>query len=96
MGHEVSHTAVCKILKEMDYRLQANKKTLEGSHRVDRDAQFEYINKQAKSFIRSKQPVISVDTKKKELVGNFRNNGRDGAAKVTRKRLTFTTSSIPS
>ena len=77
MGHEVSHTAVCKILKEMDYRLQANKKTLEGSHHVDRDAQFEYINKQAKSFIRSKQPVISVDTKKKELVGNFRNNGRE-------------------
>jgi hypothetical protein len=62
MGHEVSHTAVCKILKEMDYRLQANKKTLEGSHHVDRDAQFEYINKQAKSFIRSMQPVISVDT----------------------------------
>src|ERR1700756_5945135 len=49
-GHEVSHTAVCKLLKEMDYRLQANKKTLEGSNHIDRDAQFEYINKQARSF----------------------------------------------
>ena len=77
IGHDVSHNVVCKILKEMDYRLQANKKTLEGSTHVDRDAQFEYINKQANSFIRTKQPVISVDTKKKELVGNFCNNGRE-------------------
>src|SRR5262245_4908362 len=58
LGHDVSHTAVCKLLKEMDYRLQANKKTLEGANHIDRDAQFEYINKQAKSFIKSKQPVI--------------------------------------
>jgi hypothetical protein len=50
--HDVSHTAVCKLLKEMDYRLQANKKTLEGANHIDRDAQFEYINKRAKSFIR--------------------------------------------
>src|SRR5215510_11474128 len=77
LGHDVSHTAVCKLLKEMDYRLQANKKTLEGANHIDRDAQFEYINKQAKSFIKSKQPVISVDTKKKEMVGTFRNNGRE-------------------
>lgn len=77
LGHDVSHTAVCKLLKDMDYRLQANKKTLEGSNHIDRDAQFEYINKQARSFIRAGQPVISVDTKKKELVGNFRNNGRE-------------------
>src|ERR1700758_4368898 len=77
LGHDVSHTAVCKLLKDMDYRLQANKKTLEGSNHIDRDAQFEYINKQAKSFIRAGHPVISVDTKKKELVGNFRNNGRE-------------------
>ena len=77
LGHDVSHTAVCKLLKEMDYRLQANKKTLEGSNHIDRDAQFEYINKQAKSFIKSKQPVVSVDTKKKEMVGTFRNNGRE-------------------
>jgi len=77
LGHDVSHTAVCKLLKGMDYRLQANKKTLEGSNHIDRDAQFEYINKQARSFVRAGQPVISVDTKKKELVGNFRNNGRE-------------------
>src|SRR6516165_2576061 len=51
--------------------------TLEGSNHIDRDAQFEYINTQAKSFIKSKQPVISADTKKKEMVGTFRNNGRE-------------------
>jgi Rhodopirellula transposase DDE domain len=83
LGHEVSHTAVRKLLKEMDYRLQANKKTLEGSDHIDRDGQFEYINKKAKSFIGSDQPVISVDTKKKELVGNFRNNGREWRPKST-------------
>src|SRR6201984_3261407 len=77
LGHDVSHTAVCKLLKDMDYRLQANKKTLEGSNHIDRDAQFEYINKRARSFIRAGHRVISVDTKKKELVGNFRNNGRE-------------------
>jgi len=87
LGHDVSHTAVCKILKEMDYRLQANKKTLEGSNHIDRDAQFEYINKQAKSFIKSKQPVISVDTKKKEMVGTFRNNGREWRPKSNPEKV---------
>jgi hypothetical protein len=59
--------------------LQANKKTKEGTKNPDRNAQFEHINEQSKAFIRDGQPVISVDTKKKELVGNFKTNGREYA-----------------
>jgi hypothetical protein len=77
MGHEVSHPVVGRLLHDMDYSLQANRKTLEGSNHIDRDAQFEYINKQATRFLRAKQPVISVDTKKKEPIGNFKNGGRE-------------------
>jgi hypothetical protein len=58
-------------------RLQANSKTREGGQHIDRDAQFNYINTQAKAFLATNEPVISVDTKKKELVGNFKNNGRE-------------------
>jgi Rhodopirellula transposase DDE domain len=76
-GHEVSHTLVGELLQGMGYRLQANSKTREGGGHIDRDAQFEYINAQAVSFLVAHQPVISVDTKKKELVGNFKNNGRE-------------------
>jgi hypothetical protein len=61
----------------MGYSLQANSKTREGSKHIDRDAQFQYINTQAKGFLAAHEPVISVDTKKKELVGNFKNNGRE-------------------
>jgi hypothetical protein len=61
----------------MGYSLQANSKTREGSKHIDRDAQFQYINTQAKAFLAAHEPVISVDTKKKELVGNFKNNGRE-------------------
>lgn len=60
----------------MGYRLQANSKTREGSKHIDRDAQFHYINRQVTEFLAGREPVISVDTKKKELVGNFKNNGR--------------------
>jgi hypothetical protein len=60
----------------MGYSLQANSKTREGAHHIDRDAQFHYINAQAKAFLAGREPVISVDTKKKELVGNFKNNRR--------------------
>ncbi len=77
MGHEVSHVTVGKLLKELGYSLQANRKTREGKQHPDRNAQFEYINKKARSFQRKKQPVISVDTKKRELVGDFRNGGRE-------------------
>jgi Rhodopirellula transposase DDE domain len=76
-GHEVSHTVVGELLQGMGYRLQANSKTREGGGHIDRDAQFEYINAQAVSFLAAREPVISVDTKKKELVGNFKNNGRE-------------------
>ena len=76
-GHEVCPTVVGHLLHDMGYSLQANSKTREGSRHIDRNAQFEYINTQAKAFLRANEPVISVDTKKKELVGNFKNNGRE-------------------
>ncbi len=77
MGHQVSHTTVALILRDMDYSLQANRKTKEGSSHPDRNAQFEYINGQVQAFQKRGQPVVSVDTKKKELIGNFRGAGRE-------------------
>lgn len=77
-GHSISYRTVGRILKELDYSLQANRKTTEGTKdHPDRDQQFQYINKQAKSFLRNGDPVISVDTKKKELVGNYKNAGHE-------------------
>lgn len=76
-GHKVCPTVVGDLLRDMGYSLQANSKTREGGQHIDRDAQFHYINAQTKAFLASHEPVISVDTKKKELVGNFKNNGRD-------------------
>lgn len=75
MGHRTSHRLVAELLKQMGYSLQANRKTIEGSWHPDRDAQFEYIHSKIKEFQKQQQPVISVDTKKKELVGNFKNSG---------------------
>jgi hypothetical protein len=75
-GHKVSHTVVGELLQKAGYSLQANRKTREGNQHVDRDAQFQYINARAASFLKDGQPVVSVDTKKKELVGNFKNAGR--------------------
>ena len=75
-GHAISAMTVGRYLDEMGYTLQANQKTLEGAQRPERDAQFRYINKQVKGFLKSHDPVISVDTKKKELVGAFKNPGR--------------------
>lgn len=72
-----SHTSVGTLLREMGYSLQGNKKTLEGANHPDRNAQFEHINKQVKGFSNENQPVISVDTKKKENIGNFKNNGKE-------------------
>jgi transposase len=77
MGHSVSHTIVGKLRRELNHSLQANSKTLEGTDNIDRDAQFDYINKQAKSFLTAKQLVISVDANRKEIIGNFKNNGRE-------------------
>jgi hypothetical protein len=77
VGHTVSYRTVGRLLKHMDYRLQANSKTLEGAQHADRDAQFEYINAQAKRQFKADNPAISVDTKKKELVGAYKNGGRE-------------------
>src|SRR6202011_5599576 len=76
-GHEVSRTLVGHLLNEAGYSLQGNRKTTEGDSHPDRDAQFGYINTQVNTALAEQQPVISVDTKKKELVGDFRNNGRE-------------------
>lgn len=76
-GHHTSHRMVGDLLHELQYSLQGNSKTLEGSSHPDRNAQFEYINNQVKKRIKAGTPVISVDTKKKELVGDFKNGGRE-------------------
>jgi hypothetical protein len=68
---------VGEILKDLGYSLQGNKKTLAGSDHPDRDAQFRHINKQVIQFQKDNQPVISVDTKKQERVGRFKNAGRE-------------------
>jgi len=75
--YRASHVTIAELLHDLDYSLQANAKTLEGSKHPDRDAQFNYINEEVKQFLKRGQPVISVDTKKKELVGNFKNPGRE-------------------
>jgi len=76
-GHPASHQTVAARLQVQGYSLQANRKTLEGSHHPDRNAQFEYLNQKVQECLVSRQPVISVDTKKKELVGDFKNGGRE-------------------
>ena len=76
-GHQVSRTLVAELLNAAGYSLQANRKTKEGDSHPDRDAQFSRINTQVAAALAEKQPVISVDTKKKELVGDFRNPGRE-------------------
>jgi transposase len=76
-GHPVSHQKVAELLQEAGYSLQANRKTREGASHPDRNAQFEYIARRCQEFQRRGQPVISVDTKKKELVGEFKNAGRE-------------------
>jgi hypothetical protein len=77
MGHRTNRSTVAELLHEMEYSLQANKKTIEGTTHPDRNAQFEHINSRATEYLAEGQPVISVDTKKKELVGRFRNAGRE-------------------
>ncbi len=76
MGHRVCHNVVADLLRGLDYSLQSNRKTREGTNNPDRDAQFGYINTQVKAALATGQPAISVDTKKKELVGDFKNAGR--------------------
>lgn len=79
--HPVSYRTVARLLGEAGYSLQANRKTREGASHPDRDAQFRHISSQVRSFQSRGQPVVSVDTKKKELVGEYRNGGREWRAK---------------
>jgi transposase len=76
-GHQVSHELVSQVLHELGYSLQANRKTREGGTHQDRDAQFAHLNAQAEAFLAAGEPVVSVDAKKKELVGDFKNAGRE-------------------
>jgi transposase len=75
-GHRVSHESVAKYLRALGYSLQSNRKTTEGASHPDRDAQFGHINATVKAALGSRQPAVSVDTKKKELIGDFKNAGR--------------------
>src|ERR1700693_3820666 len=76
-GHPVSYMTVAQLLHELQYSLQGNAKTKEGKHHPDRDAQFRYIQRQSALFLGQGWPVISIDTKKKEMVGNYRNPGQE-------------------
>jgi len=76
-GHPVSHSVVAQVLRSVGYSLQATRKTLDGAQHPDRDAQFRYLNARAAEFLAAGDPVISVDTKKRELVGRFSQGGRE-------------------
>ena len=76
-GHAISHVSVAALLKDMGYSLQGNRKTLEGASHPDRNAQFELINDKTQAALAAAQPVISVDTKKKELVGRYKSGGKE-------------------
>ena len=86
-GHAVSRTTVAGLLKANGFSLQGNAKTVEGASHPDRDAQFGYLDARVKEFLVAGDPVISVDTKKKELVGNYKNNGREWAPADTPTRV---------
>jgi len=77
MQHDVCPNVVAKLLRKLGYSLQSNRKTREGSKHPDRDAQFQYLDRQMKAHMAEQSPVVSVDTKKKELVGDFKNGGRE-------------------
>ncbi|SVB62204.1 uncharacterized protein METZ01_LOCUS215058, partial [marine metagenome] len=87
MGHSASHTLVSDLLREQGYTLQANKKAREGTQHLDRDAQFQYLNEQVTRYQKQGNPVISVDTKKKELIGDFKNPGREWRPKGSPERV---------
>ncbi len=80
-GHQIADTAIRRLLHSLGYSLRANKKNIEGQSHPDRNAQFEYINSKGKEFEAKGNPIISVDCKKKELIGNFKNNGHEWQAK---------------
>jgi transposase len=85
--HKISHEKVAQLLRKKGYSLQGNRKTEEGKDHPDRDAQFQYINMQVKIALDNAQPVISVDTKKKELVGNYANEGRQWRKTKSAKKV---------
>lgn len=87
LGHQASHQTVARMLGDIGYSLQANSRVREGKQHPDRDAQFQYINKKVRSFQRRGLPVISVDAKKREIVGNFENKGREWQAKGKPERV---------
>ncbi len=86
-GYSVSHVLVADLLHEMEYSLQANRKTREGTSHPDRNAQFEHINAEVRRRMTANQPIISVDTKKKELIGRFKNGGRHWRPKGNPERV---------
>ena len=94
-GFVVSHKLVGRLLRRLGFSLQANRKTREGASHPDRDAQFEHINAQVSGFQAAGQPAISVDTKKKELVGDFRNSGRELRPKSQPERVRVHDFKIP-
>ncbi len=85
--YKVSYPVVAELLRELGYSLQANAKTMEGKDHPDRDDQFHYINAQVKKYLRKKWPVISVDTIKKELIGAFKNAGKEWRKKGNPRRV---------
>jgi transposase len=87
LGHDISHQTVGRLLTDLGYSLQSNRKTEEGKDHPDRDAQFEHINGRVRRFQRRGQPVVSVDTKKKEIVGNYKNPGREREPKGRPRRV---------
>ena len=95
LGHQVSYPVVAELLHEMDYSLQANRKTKEGDSHPDRNAQFEYIDHKVQTYIALRQPVISVDTKKKELVGDFKNAGQQWRPKGNPEKVRVHDFAIP-
>src|ERR1035437_1024473 len=86
-GHSVSHQVVADLLHELEYSLQANRKTSEGASHPDRNAQFEYVNSKVKRYLNGKEPVISVDTKKKEFVGDLKNGGKELRPKGNQEKV---------
>jgi len=86
-GHKISNRTVNRMLHKLDYSLQANKKTNEGSNHPDRNDQFKYINNKVKKFQKNKYPIISVDAKKKELIGDFKNNGKEWRKKNNPRKV---------
>ena len=95
LGHRVSHQWVAEALRDLGYSLQGNRKTREGSANPDRDAQFAHINATAEAALAAGEPVISVDTKKKELVGDFKNGGREWQPKGTPEEVRMHDFAIP-